>query len=94
MNRIPESLVCTSICAARSDTSFTYDAETGEPKDHVSISRSSFGWPQGKKEWYDRGTELLRKAAEKYRLSYWYNVYTGKTRRELGEDIFPRLPSK
>jgi len=50
-----------------------------------SLRRSLFrpDHPQGVKEdlWFDVGTRLLQKAAQKYNLSYWYTVYTTQKER-------------
>src|SRR3989344_5426920 len=83
MKKLPNSLFCNHVCL---HTGSTYSFTIQDPEDEFIIDTFSIfrDDSHGKypMSYFDKGTELLRKAAFKYNLREYYNMYMKKAQKE------------
>lgn len=82
-------LICNNLTAHTGDTSSFGFSLGGGTLDTYIITRNptSPGEKTGPSEYFDKGTELMKKAAKKYNLNEWYKIYEKGSPQKMIENM-------
>lgn len=90
MTKLPRSIICNYLSLHTGDTHEFHDLNT------IDIHKDPSPWHDkiGPKEYFKRGTDLLKEASRKYNLKRWYQHYTGKADRPEIRSLQPNFRTK